>query len=229
MLRVEPRLASPRASEEGSGEGARAQPRLVLYQPVTHVRFVMHQPHDGGPASRPTAAGVMAGVRAGVGSVLRAVHPSLPAGSLGGCAVPPRVPRRAPPPGRPAQPQSVVCFLPGARPKGKRPLAFPPRAPAVDPRVPGSRGAGSPSLPKSRGLPRADAAPSEAKTALLSVPRERRRGRGEGSRLSSESGKAVGYITPVGEVRPRAVYGETREAEGWDFIQCARSNQSANP
>ena len=196
---------------------------------MTHVHFVMHQPHDGGPASRPTAAGVMAGVRAGVGSVLRAVHPSLPAGSLGGCAVPPRVPRRAPPPGRPAQPQSVVCFLPGARPKGKRPLAFPPRAPAVDPRVPGSRGAGSPSLPKSRGLPRADAAPSEAKTALLSVPRERRRGRGEGSRLSSESGKAVGYITPVGEVRPRAVYGETREAEGCDFIQCARSNQSANP
>lgn len=198
MLRVE--LLSPRASEEGSGEGAGAQPRLVLHQPVTHACFVVASHTMAAPRAGPPRP-----VTAGVGSVLRAVHPSLPAGSLGGCAVPPRVPRRAPPPGRPAQPQGVVCSLPGARPKGKRPLAFPPRAPAVDPRVPGSRGAGSPSLPKSRGLPGADAAPSEAKTALLIVPGERRQRRGEGSRLSSEPGKAVGYMTPVGGVRPRAV------------------------
>lgn len=124
----------------------------------------------------------------------------------------------------PAQPQRVgssgPAQVPRARPKGRRPLAFPPRAPEADPRVPGSRGPGSPSLPKSRGLPRADAVPSapETKTASQSVPREPRECREEESRVSrGEPVSSVGPDTsrPGEKAGPRCLW---REAGAVTFV-----------
>lgn len=125
-----------RASDEGSGEaaGARAPSSpLSAHDPMCSA---INQPHDGRPRGRPSTATVT--------SVL--LPPRLAsAGGLGGWAVLPRVLLSE---GRlwPSRPQTVgpprAAQVPGARPQGKRPLAFSSRAPVANPRVQGLAGLG---------------------------------------------------------------------------------------
>lgn len=70
------------ASGEGSGEGPPPEPNrcLFLHQLMTHMWFVMHQPHPGSPKNNPTKASWMADA----GRIPSGRPSSCPAGSQGG-------------------------------------------------------------------------------------------------------------------------------------------------
>ncbi|XP_039713580.1 alpha-crystallin A chain isoform X2 [Pteropus medius] len=85
--------SAPRASGEGSGrEPPGPDAVFSSHQLMTHMWFVMHQPHPGSPKSNPTKASSMADASC----VSSGCPASPPAGSLGG-GVLPEIPRGGPP------------------------------------------------------------------------------------------------------------------------------------